>query len=342
VVALIRPEDDRLHERTDDPYWNESGYFGFMIPEHDIQGAIYVYHRPNMQYTVGGVILWDPSGREIYDCLFHDCGTPHATPEGADMFDIELRNGLKVETLEPLKRFRFTYGLDDASWYLSQGCRLELEYEGFREPHQSMMPAGQQEWGGDPEGAVADGKLVTGHYRQTGRMRGWIELNGEKFDVDSFSMRDRTWGPRKMEKNPRGSWCFCIASEDSFFQVLAVASQPPEEDPVVGAVDPILCGSYLKDGLLGDVNEGKVMITERDPDGSPRGFLVEGVDSYGREFRATGVAKNVLKWIGGYLFLLQWWAQVEWTFDGQTARGEGMDWWPVQHARRFIRSLPEH
>lgn len=340
-MSLIRPEDDSLHERSSDPLWNESGYFGFMVPERALEGAIYVYHRPNMNYVVGGVILWDPTGREIYDCLFHDCGTPHPTPEGADMFDLELSNGLKVECLEPLRLIRFTYRSADPSWYFSQGCSLDLEYVGITPPHQSMMPAGQQEWGGDPRKSVVDGKLANGHFRQPGRMRGTIELDGETIEVDSYSMRDRSWGPRRMSKNPRGGLYWAIASDDCYFQVLNVAALPPESDPVEGAVDPILSGCFLKDGLLGDVHSGTVEVVKRDPDGSPREFAVAFVDSHGRSFEATGVARNMLKWTGGYLFLLQFWAQVEWTFnDGQTALGEGMDWWPIQHVRRHIRSLP--
>src|SRR4026208_818969 len=46
----IVPEDDSwaFHQRPTDPFWNESGLFGFMIPERRIDGYFYVWHRPNM------------------------------------------------------------------------------------------------------------------------------------------------------------------------------------------------------------------------------------------------------------------------------------------------------
>jgi len=44
----IIPEDDsfQYHERPSDPFWNESGLFGFMIPERKIDGYFYVWPCP--------------------------------------------------------------------------------------------------------------------------------------------------------------------------------------------------------------------------------------------------------------------------------------------------------
>lgn len=80
---MIRPEDDLLHRSAngaDDPYWNESAWFGFTVPERTLTGWFYFYHRPNMGYTVGGVALWDPSGEHLWDCLHYDWGTTRQAP----------------------------------------------------------------------------------------------------------------------------------------------------------------------------------------------------------------------------------------------------------------------
>src|SRR5262245_61896586 len=105
----VRPEDDLLHERSDDPYWNESAWFGFEMPEREMTGFVYMHHRPNMNYTCGGVAFWDPSGDKTYDCAYYDWGDPWATPPGAEMFDFELENGLKVARVEPLQSFDLAY-----------------------------------------------------------------------------------------------------------------------------------------------------------------------------------------------------------------------------------------
>lgn len=43
---MLRPEDDSFHRGSDDPWWNESAWFGFMVPERELSGYVYMYHRP--------------------------------------------------------------------------------------------------------------------------------------------------------------------------------------------------------------------------------------------------------------------------------------------------------
>src|SRR5438552_1015337 len=65
---MISPRDEYFHERSDDPHWNESGWFSFMVPERRLSGMVYCYHRPNLGYSTGGFAAWDPSGdRHDYD-----------------------------------------------------------------------------------------------------------------------------------------------------------------------------------------------------------------------------------------------------------------------------------
>lgn len=91
---MIAPEDDRFHPRNSDPSWNESSWFSFMAPERRLSGMVYFYFRPNMHLAAGGVILWDPSGSDIYDCLYWDWDPCQPFPDGAEMYDFTLRNGL--------------------------------------------------------------------------------------------------------------------------------------------------------------------------------------------------------------------------------------------------------
>ena len=74
MADLIRPEDDYFHHgtRTDNPFWNESAWFPFHVPERELCGFVYMNHRPNMNFSMTGVALWDPSGEQTYDCLYYD------------------------------------------------------------------------------------------------------------------------------------------------------------------------------------------------------------------------------------------------------------------------------
>ena len=64
------------------PFWNESGWFGFNIPDRDINGFVYYFHDVRTGVSGGGPALWDPSGQEVYDCLFYDWRW-HQPPTGA-------------------------------------------------------------------------------------------------------------------------------------------------------------------------------------------------------------------------------------------------------------------
>jgi hypothetical protein len=322
---MIKPEDDRFHDRSDDPYWNESAWFGFQVPERSLTGFIYFYHRPNMNYSVGGVGFWDPSGQETYDCLYYDWGDTFATPAGADMFNFTLENGLTVAIDQPLKSFDFSYRGTD--WYQGKGCELELRYEAFIEPHLTGNPPGQREWS----------QFEKGHFEQPGRIRGSVELAGETIEIDTWCERDHSWGRRALRTNARGHFPWAIASPTSAFHVWAMSDADPAVDPIAGTSERVAAGWYLKDGSYGTLTGGSCAVVERNEIGQPMRMEVNATDNLGRELYAEGRARNMLNW-HGYPFMMMWWGQYEWTFDGQVAYGEEQDYLPLQQARQFLRT----
>ena len=322
----IRPEDDSFHPiaMPNEPFWNESGWFNITIPEKNMTGFFYYYHRPNMRYTVGGVALWDPSGAENYDCRYYDWGEPFPLTLGADVTKFSLPNGTQITQVEPNQKYLLRYQ-PASNWYEGKGCKMDLVWEANQKPHNSGLPKGADEWGSH------------GHYEQPGRLKGVIELDGEVIHVDHWSQRDRSWGPRRLAGNPRGLFPWAIHNKDHAFHVLAVPDLRPEEDSGIGTTERIITGWYLKDGIYGDFSSGKCQVTKRGDDGAPLTMTIDATDHLGRVFHAEGRARNMLNW-HGYPFLLMWWAGYEWSFDGITAWGELQDYWPLQHSRELIRS----
>ena len=320
---MIRPEDDQFHERSGDPYWNESAWFGFQLPERDMTGFVYFYHRPNMHYSVGGVAFWDPTGDRTYNCRYHDWGDTYAMAEGTDMFDFSLPNGLTVARDEPLQSFDISYHNGD--WYGGKGCELDLRWEAFREPHLTGNPPGTREWG-----------LAKGHFEQPGRISGTANLGGQRIEIDALSQRDHSWGPRALRADGRGHFTWALASQNSGFQVFSGCEVPPEQDPVFGTTERISAGWYLRDGELGSLESGELSTVERGADGRPLRIEITARDDLGRTLETTGWAKNMLAW-HGYPFLMLWWAQFEWDLDGQSAFGEEQDYHPLQHHRHAVR-----
>ena len=315
-MATVSPQDEYFHERNDDPAWNESGWFSFMVPERRISGMVYCYHRPNMPYSTGGFAAWDPSGDRTDDCLWYDLGRIMPFTPGTEMFDCSLPSGLTVACVEPLQEYRLQYKDD--------GCEVDFTWRRSRDPFAAPLAH-----------ATAD-QWASRHYDQIGRMTGTLAVDGETIDVDGWSMRDHSWGVRKIRKDGRGRFFWAIASEHDAFVLWAAPSAPFESDPVAGTPERIVTGWYLRDGVLGTVTGGESFIHERRADGAPLADRLHAVDDLGREFTAEGRAANMMIW-PPYPELHAWFAHFEWEFDGLTASGEEQEWIPLAQRRTFAR-----
>src|SRR4051794_40036627 len=198
----IVPEDDSFqhHARPDDPFWNESGLFGFMVPERKLDGYFYVWHRPNMRLTSAGVAVWDDVGTETHNCLYAEWFHFNPMADGTDMFDFALGNGMRCEVLEPLRRYRLGYD--------SPQCSLDLLWEGAYHPPNLHYST---EDGFDVYGGV--------HYEQLGSVTGTLTLHGEEIAVDCHAFRDHSRGPRPGPARgvPGGGFDYGWASDRTSF-----------------------------------------------------------------------------------------------------------------------------
>lgn len=317
---------DNLHQRNDDPYWSETAWFSFMIPEIDLHGMFYIYYRPNLSLAGGGPIVWDRSAEEIYDCLYFGMEQYMPMPPGAKMFDASFDNSATVRTITPGHSIHYTYS--------AHGCEMDLIYESFMEPHlkeNSIKSEDQLQgwWAG----------LNVGHYDQMGTMRGTVTLEGKQYKIDCYSMRDRSWGPRKLTPC-RLSHNWAIASPQHNFLVASSAVLPVEEDPVLGTIDRIWSGSgwITRDGVKSTVVEGTRKVVERGTDGRPLLEVVEAVDELGRKLYAEGRPQNLLK-ITVYGVWFDWHSLTQWRFDGVTAYGETQDYHTFPHYRNLQKTL---
>lgn len=308
---LIVAADAHLHQPSEDPYWNESAWFSFAVPERALSGFVYFYHRPNMRYSFGGVGLWDPSGQYQHDCLHYDWEMSPFDPK-TDMFEFTLRNTLSVTCTEPLQSYRMTYDRD--------GCDLDLEWSAFMPPHGSGFPATTSKFGG-------------GHWEQGGRIRGTVTLHGERLDIDCWSNHDRSWGPRHLWGFRPGDMPWAIASDQHAFNLLASSTIDADTGE---AVDKVVTGWHLRDGKKAHLISGTRTV-ERDRDGRPRLIRLDATDELGRRLEAVGEPVNNLDW-HPYPEFFQFWGLMRWDLGGVPAWGETQDSFPLADARRLIRS----
>ena len=63
--------DDEFHPPTDDnPYWTETCWFTFTVPERKMSGQLYPFFRANQRVAAGGAYFWDDQGSEMWNCLY--------------------------------------------------------------------------------------------------------------------------------------------------------------------------------------------------------------------------------------------------------------------------------
>jgi len=310
--------DPRWGEWDRDHWFNHSGWFNFAVPERNISGIMYLHHRQSHNVLWAGTVVWDGSGHRRNDCLFQDWRL-HPAPKGIQapghaVFDFRLENSLEMRTIEPLKTYEFRYDRDR--------FKADMRWEAFTEP---------QDMRGIPKEWIAWCPM---HYEQFGRMTGWIEIDGERIEVNCWSGRDRSFGPHRMNKMGRGNFPWAIANESLGFFPYIITDEDPDTDPIFGTTDRIRGGWLLKDGKIGTLVSGTRTVDRAD-DTMPLREYISGKDEFGREFNAVGDVTNCL-FFDGFTDNWWWWGAVDWDIDGVKAVGETQDNCPTEIWNRVL------
>lgn len=316
---LSKSLDHFYMDLSDDPYWTESSWFSWAIPEQDICGFFYNHFRPNMNCLLGGPAMWDRSGRHVWDFLFFDWQTMRVPPEGRfgvdyDKYDFVTPWSMSIRMLEPLTSYRLGYD--------REGFRLDLVFTATAPPH--IMHALT------PEQLKGAFKI---HFEQPGRIEGTVELDGQRYEVDCFSIRDGGHGPRFLEKSPPGGYAWSTADANNGWHMLA-------PNATEGHITKAFGGYILRDGVMASIAEGSRRVLERNG-ARPSAVEIRARDTLGRELHAVGRAQTPAE------FMLfpdrgQWWQLYRWDYDGFTgAVGEDQEYYGIQEFRRWHRAGPE-
>ena len=305
--------------QNDDPYWTDSSWFSWAIPEQDICGLIWMHFRPNMNCMCAGPAMWDRSGQHVWDFPYFDFQTMRRLPEGRygvdyDKYDFAAPWGLSVRTIEPLQRYRIAYD--------RFGFRLDLEFEAIAPPNVINAPSAEQ--------LKSAFRL---HFEQPGRIRGEVELDGVRHRVDTFSIRDGGHGPRFMENSAPGGYAWSTADEKTGFHVLAPGSGGGPQSKVIG-------GYILRDGIISPTVDGHRRVVERNG-ARPEVVEIHARDELGRELNVLGRARAPAE------FMLfpergQWWTLFRWDYEGASgATGEDQEYYGIHEFRKWHRAGPE-
>ncbi len=193
IIGNLAPEDDLMHELGPEPNFNESAYYNFFDRAQGLGGWFRIGNRANEGSAEMTVCLYLPDGRVLFtfrrprieDNAEHNAG------------------GLRFEVLEPTESHRTTFS----------GTLVELAepremadpkaaFEGnpkkkvsFDLVHRAIGPL----YGGKSEKEAkedADKQFAKAHFEQHMAVTGSLEIEGERFAIDGFGLRDHSWGPR--------------------------------------------------------------------------------------------------------------------------------------------------
>jgi len=193
IVGNLAPEDDYLHELGPEPNFNESAYYNFFDRQQKLGGWFRIGNRANEGNAERTVCLYLPDGRVLFSF-----GRPKIANN--DAFDAA---GLRFEVQEPTQRHRTTF----------EGTLLELAepramadpkaaFEGnpkkkvsFDLIHEAVGPlyGSKAEKKADEDPEQSFGRA---HFEQHMHVTGTLSIEGERFAIDGFGLRDHSWGPR--------------------------------------------------------------------------------------------------------------------------------------------------
>ena len=152
--------------------------------------------------TSGGCFLWDEHGSQPWNCRYGKNFWHLPLPEGADLADLELPNGIRYRCVEPLQKYEISYCDPDGD-----AVEIDLTYDAICPPNY----------------------LGESHLDQPGRYTGRIKLDGEEIAVDSYGFRDRSWGVRDQfgtdlthSGAPRGGYSYATQDEGEAFHAITM------------------------------------------------------------------------------------------------------------------------
>ena len=297
--------DDEFHPPTnDDPFWTETCWFTFAVPERRLSAQLYPFFRPNQGVCAAAAYAWDDTGDQPWNVRYAK-NFWHLPIPKQPLSDISLPNGIRYKCVEPLSVYELAYTDPD-----EEALEIELVFRGTCPPN----------------------RLGTSHLDQPGRYTGFIRLDGVEVSVDSYGMRDRSWGPRSQfgatlhsSGARRGGYSYATASERDAFHAITM-------DFGDGCI--AIHGYVLRDGTYAKVTQGRREVLDR-TGGAPSRVKLDLTDELGRTLHAEGRGVNR---IGLHLNpnLFTWNCLTQWSWDGGTGWGEDHDNWSAAGARRFF------
>ncbi len=211
VRLVCLDSDDLMHENTGEAHYNESAYYNVYDPRCRLGGFCRIGNRPNEGVAEMTICLYLPDGAAAF---------MYARPPiaGNDRFEA---GGMRFDVETPMREHRIRY--EGSVCLLRRPLDLLDPKAAFtHNPHVAAtltlawrsLCAAQ---GGEPR-VLVDGRWVgvrhetpgqefaRGHFEQHGHVSGALVLDGVRWPIDGYGLRDRSWGPRSWQAPDHYRW----------------------------------------------------------------------------------------------------------------------------------------
>jgi len=341
--APFVPEDDTYHRPLDDPFWFETTWWSFNVPERRIGGWLHAGYHANRGEVTWKVFAWDDRGSDQGRLAYFRNALSVPMQPDPDLRDLTFpAGGFSVRMIDPLMNYEIGYSDPDA------GFAIGFEHRSVHPPHRFT-----------PGQAPA---MHNPHLDQLGHITGELVLHGERIPIDCYSVRDRTWGPRGAHHSaavagggtertyrvaaPGGPLWRQIERQRGRGRIQYIFGHTDDRTGFLGFVrpqdgdaagwSPMNVGWLLKDGQFQrlDVTRSR-MRNFRDPlTGWSAHMQVELVDRTGRSMEAEGFAVSRMTEHGSGANSL-----MRWEYDGKVGWGEDQDGWRLDHFQQMLGAL---
>ncbi|MFO1376254.1 MAG: hypothetical protein U1F14_04525 [Steroidobacteraceae bacterium] len=312
------PADEFLHAPAASGHYSatETSYFGFNVPEHALNGEIYVWFHPVLRVMSASVYLWRGFHASTLSCEYvnHFHYLPYPDRDIGDYVIGEI--GLRIRVLEPLRAVQIEF-------------RDEQRDVGFSLSLRAIMPP-----------AVRPGGF---HFTQAMRTTGTLDLLGMRYTIDGWFSRDRSWGQERRETSrliAPFTWMVGVVDDDFAFHALAFdsADSGPEwlsRYPMNGQ-DNLVWGYVWRAGEIRPLASARKS-TPRAADGlSPTGFSLVLRDAVGEVHEIEGEVRARMPW-QTWQNMNVYFCQTRWQCAQGVGWGDAQDIQQNDFVHRFCR-----
>lgn len=281
----------------------ETSYFGFNIPEANINCEIYHWIHPHLGVATGGVFIFQ--GRKPFQLAADYADYREFMPLPPSIVNCTWPSGVRIDMIEPMRRFRIEY-TDKArdTWF-------EVEYV-------AIMPMAVR-----PDGH---------HFTQALRTTGKLVLRGVEYVIDGYFTRDRSWGDKRTEKPcavPPLSWTVGVFDDKFAFHVAAFESPERHPDyatryPFIKAGENHLWGYVWNDGKLSGIARVDNYVMRAADGISPQAMEMCVTDSDGRIYDIRGTVQAQMPF-QTWANMMGFMSLTRWECDGKVGYGDHQD-----------------